>query len=339
VKLNQTVTLNLLAEDLDASVRVQPTPATATVAIDGVQVGRGAWEGRLRAGAHTIEVTADGYLSFRKDLESKKDGADVVDAALARDPKVFAGPSAVFGVEIDAAVPLGASWGGDLASSCAGGCSGSLPLGVHPVLRGLYQGGSGFGVSVDVGYLLAVRSYEARPEVVSPKGVGTPRATAADPTLPPIRENPGTVTDKLKLSALTVGASAQYHKGETWPLLLRLGAGAILGSVKDERAGTMTNSFNEPYAVSMQRSASATYLYVAPEVRIGRRFGSHLELNVGAEVMLLAALSQPKWNDQQTVLTSTTPAHTDGTGTFGEDSMMGSFMVLVAPGVGVRYEF
>src|SRR5206468_201695 len=38
VKLNQTVTLNLLAEELGASLRVTPTPMNATVLIDGIPV-------------------------------------------------------------------------------------------------------------------------------------------------------------------------------------------------------------------------------------------------------------------------------------------------------------
>jgi hypothetical protein len=326
VKLNQTVNLNLLVEDLDANLRVQPKPPSASVSIDGIPVGRGAWEGRLRAGTHAIEVTADGYLPFKREVTSKKDGTDAVEATLARDPSAFAEPSATLGIELDAAMPLGALWGGDLASTCNGSCSASLPVGLHGVLHGIYQTGSGFGGGVDLGYLLALRSLSARPEAIDPVG--------------PPRLNPGTVDDKLRLAGLTLGASAQFHKGEQWPVLLRLGAGVLLGSLRDERAGSLTNSLSERYHVSLQKSATASFLYVAPEVRIGRRFGAHLELSVGTEILLMTALSKPKWNDAPGVLTTNVSGKQgDGVGTFGNDTLAGSFMVLVAPGLGARYDF
>jgi hypothetical protein len=37
---------------------------------------------------------------------------------------------------------------------------------------------------------------------------------------------------------------------------------------------------------------SATFLYVAPEVRLGRRFGENFEINVGVEFLVMAALKQ-----------------------------------------------
>jgi hypothetical protein len=329
VKLNQTATVNLLSEELDASLRVQPKPPTANVSIDGIPVGRGAWEGRLRAGTHTVEVTADGYLTFKKDVDSKKDATDAVEATLERDPNVFAGPSAKLGFELDAAVPLGALWGGDLSSSCTGACAGSVPIGVRGVFHGIYQAGSGFGGGVDVGYLLALTRYAARPEAIGSLG-GT------------IVPNQGVVDDALRLSGFTAGGSVQYHKGETWPVLLRLGVGVVIGSVNDTRAGTFTNNQKPPerYHVSLRNSASAIYLYVAPEVRIGHRFGEHFELSLGVEVLLMPALSQPKWNYGKNVLTTNIPNNQgDGEGDFGADTMAGSFMVLVTPGLGARYEF
>ena len=327
VKLNQTATVNLLAEELDASLRVQPKPPTASVSIDGIPVGRGAWEGRLRAGTHTVEVTADGYLPFKRDVDSKKDGTDAVEATLARDPNVFAGPSAKLGFELDAAIPFGALWGGDLASTCTGACAASVPVGARGVFHGIYQGGSGFGGGVDVGYLLAFNRFAARPEAIGSLG-GT------------IKANSGIVDDALRLSGFTAGGSVQYHKGDVWPVLLRLGVGVVIGSVNDSRAGTFTNSKSETYHVSLQNSASAIYLYVAPEVRIGRRFGEHFELSLGVEVLLMPAISQPKWNYGKNVLTTNIPnTQGDGTGDFGAAATTGSFMVLVTPGLGARYEF
>ena len=54
ITLGQVVSLNLLGEELGAKIRIEPTPASSTIALDGVVLGRGAWEGRLRPGTHQI---------------------------------------------------------------------------------------------------------------------------------------------------------------------------------------------------------------------------------------------------------------------------------------------
>lgn len=61
IRLRQVTQLTLTAEALDTSLRIEPTPGGAVVAIDSVVVGRGAWEGRLRVGEHKVEVMADGF--------------------------------------------------------------------------------------------------------------------------------------------------------------------------------------------------------------------------------------------------------------------------------------
>jgi hypothetical protein len=325
VTLNQTVTLNLLAEELDGSLRVQPKPPTASVSIDGVVVGRGAWEGRLRAGSHAVDVSADGYLAFRRDVDLKKDTPEAIEATLARDPSTFAGPSAAFGLELDLAAPIGVAFGGDVASTCTGSCSSSVPLGLQTVLHGIYEAGSGFGGGVDVGYLLAFRSSAGRSTSIAP--IQRP-------------SNPGTADDTLRLSGFTAGASAQFREGDRWPLLGRFGAGVLFGSISDTRSGSFENSKNEAYTVDLRKSASATYVYFAPELRIGRRFGQHFELNAGLTVLIMAALSQPKWKDNTQILTTDNPpTQGDGYGTFGDNTLLGSFVVFVAPGVGGRYDF
>jgi hypothetical protein len=324
VKLNQTVRLQLLAEVLDGSLRVRATPLTAAIRIDGVPVGRGAWEGRLRAGTHTVEVAAEGYLPFAREIDLGDDAPKTLEAALARDPTAFAGRSGIFGLEVDASAPLGIVFGGDV-SSCRGACSRSLPVGVHAVLRGIYEAGSGFGGGVDVGYLLVTRTVGGRDAPIAPVG------------RPP---NPGTADDDLRLSALVLGASAQYRIRASWSVLLRFGAGVMLGSMRDERSGSFVNGSGGAYSVARSARDAATYIYSAPEIRLGRRIGAHLEVSFGAEVLLLAALSQPKWRDDWQILTTDDPtAQGDGQGTFGEQSLLGSFALFLAPSVGARYAF
>lgn len=248
-------------------------------------------------------------------------------------------------LELDFGPLLGAVVGGDLAASCTGGCSATLPFGFRGVIHGAYQGSSGFGLGVDVGYLLTRRTLSGRPEEVVPVG-GRVAVVDGAPVNNGAVANKGPVEDVLSLSGLTVGASAQYHRGEAWPLLFRFGAGVFLGSVSDSRTGSFVSSGTEkqagsPYSVDLTTNTRATYLYFAPEVRIGRRITEHFEVSLGMELLFMAALSQPKWQDNTKILTFSPGAKTtgDGAGTFGEDSIFGSFMFLVAPGVGARYVF
>lgn len=62
IKLHELTKLSLTAEELDTTLRIEPTPGGASVAIDSVLVGRGAWEGRLRVGEHKVEVISDGFF-------------------------------------------------------------------------------------------------------------------------------------------------------------------------------------------------------------------------------------------------------------------------------------
>jgi hypothetical protein len=85
IRLREVTRLTLTAEVLDASLRVEPTPGGAVVSIDSVVVGRGAWEGRLRAGEHHVEVSADGFLSETRRVTLERRKRQVMTLALARD--------------------------------------------------------------------------------------------------------------------------------------------------------------------------------------------------------------------------------------------------------------
>jgi len=320
---DQVVTLNLLAEQLDASVRVDPVPANSTVSIDGIVLGRGGWQGRLRAGNHAVSASSEGFLPFARTVALKKDTVALVPANLERDPNFLSGPRPSLAVELDSALPLGVVSGSEVSDACTGSCSSGVPIGFHAVLNGIYQLGSGFGVGLGVGYLVAFQSISGADSTLQPKG----RVA-----------NTGSTDDTLRLSGLTLGAAAQYHRGEEWPLTLRLAAGVMFGSLNDSRSGTFTNTTNERYSVSASESAAATYFYVAPEVRIGRYLTKSFEVNLGAEVLLMAALAQPRWRDQTGVVTSN-GARGDGLASFGERTTAGSFLVMVAPGIGARYTF
>lgn len=323
VTLGQVVTLNLLGEELAAAVKIEPTPAQATVSVDGIELGRGNWEGRLRPGTHKVSAMADGYLPLERAVVADKGKTTRVPVALARDPKALGIATSTFVLELGAGLPIGiVSGGSDLSASCTGTCSSGVPLGVRAVVHGAYETGSGFGAGLSAGYLLAFSSISDRDTVLRPRG----RA-----------DNPGKADDSLRLSGLTLGAAAHYHGKGSWPLLFRLGAGVVLGQVADGRTGTFTNSLGEAYTVDAKTSSSATYLYVAPEVRLARTIAKNLEITFGVEVDVLAAIAKPTWNDATTILTSNRDRG-DGLATFGEQSTAGSLLLFVSPSVGLRYE-
>lgn len=329
VRLNQLTPLTLVAEDLEVTARVEPTPANATVAIDGVAVGRGVWDGKLRAGGHKIEVGAEGFLSAARELRLGKGERQVVTVQLERDPTSplwGAKQPARFVLGGDVALGIGAVYGGDVIDQCDSGCSNPAPLGVRGVLRGAYELGFGLGFGVDLGYLYLATSTSDRAASVQP--VGLPAVT-------------GEADDSLRLSGVTLGGSAHYHRGEGWPLTLRLGAGVFLGSAADKRTGRFATMADAAYEVQAREDPSASYFFVAPEVRIGRKFGKHFELSFGVEGMIMTALTQPKWADDEAVALTPDPLTNqgDGLGTFGSQSIAGSLLVVVLPGLSARYAF
>jgi hypothetical protein len=236
-----------------------------------------------------------------------------------------------FFVEVGGAFAISPSLGGEIVADCSGSCKTTTPLGFAAVAHVGYQLSSGLGFGVDGGYFRLVQKVRDRSISIHPQG---------------LPDNPGTADDTLALRGLLVGASVQFHRGETVPLLLRVGAGALLGSVNDARIGsgtTLTRTINGvtyaamPYEFSTVESDAARYLYVAPEARLGLRFGDHFEVSAGVEVLVLIALGQPTWQDSSPVVLPT--EYHAGQLTFGTQSVASSTLVAFAPGLGARYEF
>jgi hypothetical protein len=340
VKLNETATLTLAVEALDSELRVEPQPSNATVAIDGINVGRGLWSGRLRAGDHTIEVGAEGFLPERRKVSLRKDTSETAVVVLERDPNSpiwrRLEPSR-FLIGVGAFGVLGTAMGGEVTDACTGGCSSGLPLGGGVALRGGYQLGSGLGFGVEIGYLGVRQRVEQRDEALRP--VGLP-------------ENPGQASDTLLLQGLNAGATAWFRRGKPWGWAVQLSAGVLLGTLRDARSGDFTTATSKvaggsglPYSVGpVVETSPARYLYVSPEARLTYRFLPRAELGLGVQVMVLSALLQPRWEDKRPLLTGScggqaTGCVTDGQARFGEKATGSQVIALVSPGASLRYEF
>ena len=327
VRLRDVTHLNLSAEPLDATLRIAPVPATANVSLDGVLVGQGVWEGKLRSGAHKIEIGADGFLTQTRQTTIAKGERGAVTVTLERDPEsaLFraAHPPRVF-AEIDAAPAIGLAFGGDARGACTGGCSADVPFGFGVAIHGGYELSSGLALGIDAGFMALAAGTSGRSASLTPKGLAPEQ---------------GTIDEAIYLRGFRVGPSVAYRVGERFPFTVRLGAGVFFGSASDGRTSTgdaFQTAAGTKYGVSVSESATASYAYLAPEARIGYRIVGRFEVSIGLALLAFVALDQPAWKDASPVLAGT-PG--DGLSTFGHQTTTGTFLLTALPSIGVHQAF
>ncbi|AUX41688.1 hypothetical protein SOCE26_031100 [Sorangium cellulosum] len=323
IRRAQTTSLSLAAEPLDAAIRVTPSPADASVAIDGIFVGRGTWEGRLRPGAHRIELVADGYFGAERQVALDRGGWALVAVALARDPGAprWRDPPR-FTLELGGALALSPTLGGDIAERCGARCSQGLAAGGYGVFHGGYEVdlGTRFGFGLAAGHVRLGQSTRGRSAEIRAVGIAAPNVGEAD--------------ESIQLRGVLAGAWAGLGFGGRYPVRLRLGAGAVIGSVADARTGTFTTSRGERYGVGPAvQVPSAAWFYLDPEVRVGVRLGERVELSAGVDVLVLVG-GAARWDAGQAI-----NAAGDGYGQFDAEALTSPVLFAVLPGIGARYHF
>jgi PEGA domain len=329
IRLNASTQLTLRAETLPASLRISPRPAGATLVLDGVTVGRGAWTGRVRSGYHVLETHADGFVTDQRRVATPAEHETALEIAL----RPVAAPGGRVFVEVDGGFAFAPSLGGDLNGGCSSPCTKSSATGFEVMGHGGYQLGSGLALLLDAGFLSLKQQLRQRSVSLQPQ--------ALDPNL-------GSASDDVTLNGLRIGPSAEYHRGEALTLTGRLGVGIFLGWAKDERRGSAStnerddNNSNmhyaaQPYDFAATESPQARYLYVAPEFRLGWRLADRFELSAGVRALILVGLTQPKWADENPVY----PGDSFNVGllSFGADALAGRTLVVVSPGLGARFDF
>jgi hypothetical protein len=322
VKSQELTSLALLAEDLNSQLRIDPTPAGAVVSIDGVDGGSGVWLGRLKSGAHKIEARMDGFLTIEQSVNLADGQRELINLELERDEEapMWRKPSR-WVVDVNGGLVLMPDLGGDIGSSCDSGCTPGVGLGGLALVHGGYEFGSGLGLGIELGYVIAAQTYEGRAAALTPNGLDEPNA--------------GTVTDELRMQGFMAGAVLGYHIGEEFPFVLRLGAGIMVGEVRDQREGDFQDrSGGDYHTFPVADFQSATYFYLDPGIRAGVRFAGNWELTGSVQALMLIALSQPKFNN-----TIPVGASTDGIGTYSDEAIMGSFVIGVVPGANLRAHF
>lgn len=323
VQLNEVTAVNLAAEELPAWLRVEPTPAGASVFVDAVEVGRGVWEGRVRTGPHRVEVSEDGFVARRRDVTLSKGGREIVPVELERDrtsPR-WARPSHPF-ADLSGGVALAPSLGGQIADRCGARCAADLVPGGLALLHVGYALTSGFELGASVGYL----------------SIGGGRSESGTTLLDPVGANlppqVGATHDALRLSAAALGVHVGYVFGERFPVTARVAGGVLLGSFSDARTGRFIDSAGgeSPTGV-VRQSPSIVYAYVGPEVRAGYRLSERLVASVGVLGYALIGITRPSWDGAQLV-----NAGADGVGNYPTETLLGDVVFAVAPTLGLRYE-
>lgn len=231
VAVDQSATLRLSLEELPAEARIETDPVGAAIVLDGVPVGQGTWEGRLRAGQHKVDASGEGYFRTTKTFEATADNKANVKVVLDRDdnsPFWTAGRSRKISLGFFGSGVYGLfGMGGDYERSCGKPettCGDrSRALGFIGGVRGGYEIAPGLSLELDIGYAYISSSLSRKTRLF-----GEQQA--------PVNVN---ITDTWTVAGFVVGIGASYRFLRK-PIAIygALSAGAILGArVRDRRSG------------------------------------------------------------------------------------------------------
>lgn len=338
VQLNQLAKLSLVVEPLACNLRVEPTPITSKVAVDGVDVGQGTWEGKLRCGGHQVEIAATDFLPVTRPVSISEAKPGKVVEILERDPrsKTFRTTNPPR-VTLDARIGLALSpnIAGEQSGACEAGCNSGLALGTLAQVRVGYQLGSGLGFAVDTGFLYLRQRTTNRPSRLD--GVG-------------ISDQQGVADDTLFLRGPLIGGSVSVQKGSTFVFMGRLGAGVYIGAWKDTRSGKYQTERGFQYAIPTTpgtvaaASGISVAPYINPEVRLGYRISKTWIVDLGLQAMMLFGMQTARWPDGTQSSYSIACDRTQGLDCPGQvsiqrESLFSSTIFALIPFVGGRAEF
>jgi PEGA domain len=332
VSQREPASITLVAEPQPCSLRVDPTPVNAKVSLDGVELGQGVWEGRLRCGGHAVDIAAEDFLRITRGISLSEGQQTLVKESLEQDPsserwKVKNPPRVFFELR---AAPLLGSLGGDV------GAAKGVGLGVLPSLSVGYRLGVGLGFSAEAGYMYIAQ------KAVDPAAKLTPVGLAP---------NLGQTEDARSVGGVALGIGLSFDRGDKFVIGGRLGAGVVLAQYKDTRTGTFVMARPEdpktPYAIpSTTVRGALKSVYVAPELRFGVRLGTSFVLYLGARALINLGLDEAKWDKSKSLLAGVNcdqnnqaPRACAGQASFEDKALVSSVTVLIAPTLGLRYEF
>ncbi len=338
VQLNQLAKISLVVEPLACNLRIEPTPITAKLAVDGVDVGQGTWDGKLRCGGHQVEIAAEGFLPAKRQISITEQKPGKIVEILERDPEseIYRAKNPPR-ITLDARIGLAVSpnIAGEQSGPCDAGCSKGLALGTLGQIRVGYQLGSGLGFAIDAGFLYLRQRSTGRTSRLD--GVG-------------ISAQEGTADDTMFLRGPTIGGSVSVQKGSTFVVMGRLGAGAYIGAWKDTRNGRYQNG-NFQYAIPTtpgtvaSASGVAVAPYINPELGGGYRFNKTWIVDLGLQALLVFGMQTARWPsaDEQyrysIACDRNQGLNCPGQVSMRHESLFASTIFALIPFVGARAEF
>lgn len=322
VALGDITSVTLPLEKVPATLTVTTSPPGALIALDGVSVGRGSFRGRVRLGAHRVEVGLEGYLPAAQQVSFDDAGSKAVVVTLERDRTSTlwnAAPQPRFALAAMLGPLLGPSLFGESSTSgCEDDCSATPVYGALGMLSLGYRWPLGITVGADLGYLGMFQRVVGRDSVLYER----PDALRADL---------GKADDALALQGLVVGPSIAVDGGETITWRVRLMSGVFVANAADRRVGRFAPATGAtPYATDPYgENERALSLVVLPEVHVGVRIAERVELGAGLAPILVIGLDEPAWQNDRDVLAP------DFLGYYEPESLVGDVVVALAPTFGV----
>lgn len=225
-----------------------------------------------------------------------------------------------WGLELSAGVPLTSALGGVTTTDCDLQCERSLGAGFDARLAAIYEMTSLLGLGFQIGGVTVAQQRSDRPQTIVP--IGKPA-------------NEGVVTDRVRISGLQLGGLGVLSIGRQWVGQLRMGIGLLAASTSSERTGAFTSSSGVGYDVGpIGGGEGAVFLTFEPELRAGVALGRSWLLTLGAGVPIYYAFGEPEWDGEDPFV-----AADDGQARFEREPLIGTWLVFVAPRIGLRFSF
>lgn len=155
----KTLLVRVSAVRLGPPLTLEVEPRTASLSVDGVELGSGSWSGRLPLGKYSVRATETGYFDYLALFDVRAPPAsDAVRITLLRDPTHPRWPRKIpwrVGVGLGGALMYAPSLHGDQEAQCPDLCVGSVAAWggrFEAALELIHD--RGFGVELGLGYLL-----------------------------------------------------------------------------------------------------------------------------------------------------------------------------------------
>jgi hypothetical protein len=280
---------------------------------------------RLRPGTHRVRVEHSGRAPVEVDVVIAAGETTTIDLQ-APDAQRFA--SRAWSIDLEVGGLWAASLGGEIAG-CEDGCGVTAAFGWRLGGHVTYRLDPSWQLSADAGYLEATQYADSRPAIVQYVG----------------GNDPGHARDRLSMLVGSFGFSISYVPPGVWAPIVRMGAGSLVGTLRDERDGEFTHSSvaesgvsHVIYDVHVSESRTAIYGYLSLAVQANIRVTQSIFVGVGVEAMAMFAIVQPRW-ESRVLCGADSVCPPGGVSWFGNGSLSGRALFIAEPFVRVGYSF